>query len=326
MNAGYYEEAGAWTNWLIRAVAGNPQQAQIMYGIAGERRLTEWTVDWLPGYGGAQPVRVGNAAHGQLQHDVYGEVLDAMYLAYRGGVKQSADGWGVQKQLLAHLETAWQEPDKGIWEMRGQPRHFTYSKVMAWVAFDRGIKLATEAGLDGPVDRWREIAAIIHADVCANGFNAELNSFVASYGSTWLDGSLLLIPTTGFLPPSDPRIIGTVNAIEGRLIADGGLVMRHDPAEVETGLEHGEGAFLACSFWLADAYLLLGRIAEARALFDRLLALRNDVGLLAEGYDVNAHCLTGNFPQAFSHIALVNTAHNLSRAEKPAEQRAGRAA
>lgn len=325
MNGGYYEEAAAWKDWLLRAVAGNPSQAQIMYGIAGERRLTEWEIDWLTGYEGAKPVRVGNGAHGQLQLDVYGEVMDALYQAFRGGVTQDGDGWAVQRQLLGHLEKIWNQPDRGIWESRGAPRHFTFSKVMAWVAFDRGIRHAVEAGLDGPIDRWRRIAAAIHADVCTRGYNSELGSFVQSYGSTWLDGSLLLIPTTGFLPPDDPRIAGTVRAVESRLLQDG-FVMRHDPAEIETGLAHGEGAFLACSFWLADAYILLGRMEEAQALFERLLRLRNDVGLLSEEYDVAAGRLAGNFPQAFSHIALVNTAHNLSRASKPAEQRAGRAA
>lgn len=321
MNGGYYEEAAAWKNWLLRAVAGNPAQAQIMYGIAGERRLTEWEVEWLPGYGGAKPVRVGNNAHGQLQLDVYGEVMDALYQAFKGGVTQDGDGWAVQKQLLSHLEKVWTHPDRGIWESRGEPRHFTYSKVMAWVAFDRGIRHAVEAGLDGPIDRWRTIAAAIHADVCTRGYNPELNTFVQSYGSTWLDGSLLLIPTTGFLPPNDPRIVGTVRAVEQRLLQNG-FVMRHDPAEIETGLAHGEGAFLACSFWLADAYIMLGRIAEAQALFERLLQLRNDVGLLSEEYDVATSRLAGNFPQAFSHIAMVNTAHNLSRAQKPVQQRA----
>jgi GH15 family glucan-1,4-alpha-glucosidase len=325
MNAGYYEEAAAWKNWLLRAVAGNPQQAQIMYGIAGERRLTEWEVDWLPGYEGAKPVRIGNGAHGQLQLDVYGEVMDALYQAYRGGVTQDGDGWAVQRALLNHLAKIWQQPDRGIWESRGAPRQYTFSKVMAWVAFDRGIRHATEAGLPCPIERWRELAAAIHADVCTRGWDPELGSFVQSYGSKWLDGSLLLIPTTGFLPPEDPRIAGTVRAIEERLIADG-FVMRHDPAEVETGLRHGEGAFLACSFWLADAYTLMGRIDEGQALFERLMSLRNDVGLLSEEYDVRTRRLAGNLPQAFSHIALVSTAHNLSRAAKPAEQRAGRAA
>jgi GH15 family glucan-1,4-alpha-glucosidase len=230
----------------------------------------------------------------------------------------------VQQKLLEHLETIWHLPDRGIWESRGEPRHYTFSKVMAWVAFDRGTKLADEAGLPGPIDRWRAVAADIHANICANGFDRELGSFVQAYGSSRLDGSLLLLPTTGFLPVDDPRIAGTVRAIEQRLVVDG-LVMRHDPAEVETGLRHGEGAFLACSFWLADALILLGRRAEARALFERLLALRNDVGLLAEEYDVQAGRQVGNFPQAFSHIALVTTAHNLMRADKPADQRAGNA-
>jgi len=320
MNSGYYDEARAWRDWLLRAVAGTPSQAQIMYGIGGERRLTEWEIGWLPGYEGSKPVRVGNGAHDQLQLDVYGEVMDALYQAHRGGVASSVDGWSLQRALLGHLAKTWSEPDRGIWESRGAPRHYTFSKVMAWVAFDRGIKLAEEAGLAGPLDEWRAIAARIHAEVCAKGFDPKLNSFVQSYGSTLLDGSLLLLPATGFLPVDDPRIAGTVRAIEGRLVVEG-FVMRHDPAEVETGLAHGEGAFLACSFWLVDAWVLLGRRSEAKELFDRLLALRNDVGLLSEAYDVKAKRLVGNFPQAFSHIALVNSARNLSRAEKPEEQR-----
>jgi GH15 family glucan-1,4-alpha-glucosidase len=324
MNAGYYEEAGAWRDWLLRAVAGAPAQAQIMYGVAGEHRLTEYELPWLPGYEGARPVRIGNAAHGQLQLDVYGEVMDALYQAHRGGVANSADAWAFQCSFLAHLATIWQLPDRGIWESRGEPRHYTYSKVMAWVAFDRGIKLAEEAGLPGPIDHWRAIAAAIHAEICAHAYDRELGSFVQAYGSRGLDGSLLLLPTTGFLPIDDPRILGTVNAIEARLVVDG-LVMRHDPSEVETGLVHGEGAFLACSFWLADALILLGRRADGEALFGRLLGLRNDLGLLAEEYDVRARRQVGNFPQAFSHVALVTTAHNLKRARQPAEQRAGRA-
>jgi GH15 family glucan-1,4-alpha-glucosidase len=324
MNAGYYDEAAAWRDWLLRAVAGVPPQAQIMYGISGERRLTEWEVDWLPGYEAAKPVRIGNGAHGQLQLDVYGEVMDALYQAHRGGLASSADGWALQQAFLAHLAEIWRQPDRGIWESRGAPRHFTFSKVMAWVAFDRGVKIIEEFGLDGPMERWRKIRQEIHNDVCAKGYDQALGSFVQSYGSERLDGSLLLLPTTGFLLPEDPRIRGTVRAIERRLLADG-FVMRHDPAEVETGLVHGEGAFLACSFWLADAYVLTGREQEARLLFERLLALRNDVGLLSEEYDVRRQRLVGNFPQAFSHIALVNTAHNLARLSKPAEQRAGRA-
>lgn len=323
MNMGYFEEAAAWKDWLLRAVAGNPSQAQIMYGIAGERRLTEWQVDWLPGYEDARPVRIGNAAHHQLQLDVYGEVMDVFYQAFRGGVDQGDEGWAVQRQLLGHLEKIWSHPDRGIWESRGAPRHYTFSKVMAWVAFDRGVRHAVEAGLDGPIDRWRQVAAAIHADVCERGYDRDLGSFVQSYGTTRLDGSLLLIPTTGFLPPDDPRIAGTVRAVEQRLLRNG-LVMRHDPAETETGLDQGEGAFLACSFWLADAYIMLGRRKEAEALFERLLSLRSDVGLLSEEYDLATGRLSGNYPQAFSHIALVNTAHNLSRISKPAAQRASR--
>jgi GH15 family glucan-1,4-alpha-glucosidase len=293
-----------------------------MYSITGERRLTEWEIDWLPGYEGAKPVRIGNGAHGQIQIDVYGEVMDALYQAQRGGLASSANAWALQKAFLAHLEEIWQLPDRGIWESRRPPRHFTFSKVMAWVAFDRGVKIAQEFKIDGPVERWSAIARTIHEEVCAAGYDTELNSFVQSYGSKWLDGSLLCIPTTGFLPPDDLRIVGTVHAIERRLLRDG-FVMRHDPAEVETGLAHGEGAFLACSFWLADALLLLGRNEEGERLFDRLLALRNDVGLLSEEYDVSANRLVGNFPQAFSHIALINTAHNIARPSMPAEQRAG---
>ena len=320
MNAGYYEEATAWRDWLLRAIAGAPEQAQIMYGISGESRLTEFTIDWLPGYEGASPVRIGNGAHGQLQLDVFGEVMDAFYQAAKGGVKGDEYAAAVLRNLLAHLAKTWDTPDRGIWESRGAPRHFTFSKVMAWVAFDRGVKLATEHGLGGPVDEWRALAARIHADICAKGWDPELNSFVQSYGSKWLDGSLLLLPTTGFLPPDDPRMLGTVEAVQKRLVVEG-YVMRHDPAEVETGLAHGEGAFLACTFWLADALVLLGRRAEGEAIFERLLALQNDVGLLSEEYDVRAARLVGNFPQAFSHIALINTAANLSRGQKPAEQR-----
>ena len=323
MNAGYYEEAEAWRDWLLRAVAGSPAQAQIMYGIAGERRLTEWQIDWLPGYEGAKPVRIGNGAHGQLQLDVFGEVMDALYQSERGGLKISETGWSLRRALLEHLAETWQEPDRGIWESRGEPRHFTYSKVMAWVAFDRAVKTAEEFGLEGPVEEWRALCARIHADVCAKSFDPELGSFMQSYGSKFLDASLLLIPTTGFLPPDDPRVAGTVRAIEGRLLEDG-FVKRHDPGETETGLKHGEGAFLACSFWLADAYVMSGRGDEADALFKRLLGLRNDLGLLAEEFDVGAGRQVGNFPQAFSHIALINTAQNLYETGKPAEQRSDR--
>lgn len=320
-NAGFRQEAHDWHEWLLRAVAGSPEQVQIMYGIAGERRLTEWEVPWLPGYEGSAPVRVGNAAYAQLQLDVFGEVMDALHQARVNGLAISESGWALQAALLTHLERIWTEPDEGIWEVRSGPKHFTYSKVMAWVAFDRSVKSAERFGLKGPVDRWRALAADIHADVCRHGFDRDIDSFVQSYGSKQLDASLLLLPAVGFLPPEDPRIAGTIKAIEQRLLMDG-LVMRYDTAESEDGLPPGEGAFLACSFWLVDAYILQKRWSDARTLFDRLLDLRNDVGLLSEEYDPRMQRLVGNFPQAFTHVALVNTAFNLTRAEKPAEQRA----
>jgi GH15 family glucan-1,4-alpha-glucosidase len=291
-----------------------------MYGIAGERRLTEWEVPWLPGYEGAAPVRIGNAAHGQLQLDVFGEVMDALHQARCNGLAASESGWAVQLALLSHLERVWTQPDEGIWEVRGPPRHFTYSKVMAWVAFDRAIKSAKQFDLEGPVERWRTVAAEIHDQVCRDGFDPVLGSFVQSYGSKCLDASLLLLPSVGFLPVGDPRMQGTFDAIEKRLLVDG-FVRRYDVGS-DDGLPPGEGVFLACSFWLVDAYILQERYAEARALFDRLLALANDLGLLSEEYDPAAKRLVGNFPQAFTHVALVNSAFNLTRAEKPAKQRA----
>jgi GH15 family glucan-1,4-alpha-glucosidase len=324
MNAGYYEEAQAWRDWLMRAAAGSPEQTQIMYGIAGERRLTEWEVTWLPGYASSRPVRIGNAAHGQLQLDVYGEVMDALHQGRRGGLAASESGWALQLALLAHLEKVWREPDQGIWEVRGPPSHFTYSKVMAWVAFDRMIKSAEAFGLAGPVDHWKAVREEICDDVIAHGFDRELGSFVQSYGSKELDASLLLLCAVGFLPPHDPRIRGTVAAIERHLLVDG-YVLRYRSARTEDGLPPGEGAFLACSLWLADAYVLLGRIDDAWRLFEQLVARCNDVGLLSEEYDPSNDRLLGNFPQAFSHIALVNTAANLTRTEKPAEQRASEA-
>jgi len=324
MNAGYYDEAQAWRDWLVRAAAGSPEQTQIMYGIAGERRLTEWEVPWLPGYENSRPVRIGNAAHGQLQLDVYGEVMDALHQGRRGGLAASESGWALQLALLAHLEKVWREPDQGIWEVRGPPCHFTYSKVMAWVAFDRMIKSAETFDLPGPIDHWKAVREEICDDVIAHGFDRELGSFVQSYGSKELDASLLLLCAVGFLPPHDPRIRGTVAAIERHLLVDG-YVLRYHSARTEDGLPPGEGAFLACSFWLADAYVLLGRIEDAWRLFERLVARCNDVGLLSEEYDPSIDRLLGNFPQAFSHVALVNTAANLTRTEKPAEQRAGEA-
>ena len=320
MNAGYYDEAVAWRDWLLRAAAGAPSQAQIMYGLAGERRLPELELPWLPGYAGSQPVRIGNAAHGQLQLDVFGEVMDAVHQARKGGLQSREADWAFQRALLEHLETIWDRPDQGLWEIRGAARHFTYSKVMVWVALDRGIRNAEALGMDGPLDRWRALRAAVHAEVCARGFDAARGAFVQAYGSTELDASLLLLPTTGFLPASDPRVLGTIAAVERELMADG-FVLRYDTETADDGLAPGEGAFLACTFWLADAYALTGRQAEARRLFERLLALRTDLGLLSEEYDPGARRLVGNFPQAFSHIALVTTAHNLARLEQPAEQR-----
>src|SRR5262245_25113626 len=310
MNGSYYEEAYAWREWLLRAVAGSPHQMQIMYGIAGERRLTEWVLPWLPGYEGAQPVRVGNAAHGQLQLDVYGELMDALHLARSQGLAVSASGWDLQRAVLDHLEKIWREPDAGIWEVRGPPCHFTYSKVMTWVAFDRAIKSAQRFGLQGPIHHWRKLRDEIHADVCAHGFDRELGSFVQCYAAKELDASLLLLPSAGFLPPDDPRIRGTIEAIERRLMVDG-FVRRYDTQRTEDGLPGGEGVFIACSFWLVDAYVMVGRIDDAHRLFERLMTLRNDVGLMSEQYDPAARRFLGNFPQAFSHVALVNSAFNL---------------
>jgi len=321
IDAGYTEEAAAWRDWLLRAAAGSPSQMQIMYGLAGERYLPERELPWLPGYAGSRPVRVGNAAAGQFQLDVYGEVMDAMFQAVRAGLPPHPQGWGVAGALLEHIERVWTEPDEGIWEVRGPRQNFTHSKVMAWVAVDRAVRSAERFGHAGPIERWRRLREAIHRDVCAQGYDAALGSFVQAYGSKQLDASLLLLPIVGFLPPEDPRIRGTVAAVERRLMVDG-LVRRYDTAAVDDGLPPGEGTFLACSFWLADNYALQGRLTEARALFERLLALRNDVGLLAEMYDPVAGRQVGNFPQAFSHVALVNTALNLARARGPAEQRA----
>lgn len=320
MNGGYYEEAQMWRDWLLRAAAGSPSQIQIMYGIRGERRLTEWLVPWLPGFADSKPVRVGNAAHNQLQLDIFGEVMDALHQARRGGLGHNEAGWDLERALLAHLEKIWQEPDEGIWETRGGRQHFTYSKAMAWVAFDRAIKSAENHQLPGPLADWREVRDRIHADVCAHGYNVERGSFVQFYGSRNLDASLLLLPAIGFLPPDDPRIRGTIEAIERELTVDG-LVRRYDTGQGTDGLPSGEGVFLACSFWLADALLMIGRVDDATSLFERVLALRNDIGLLSEEYDPEAGHMAGNFPQAFSHLALVNTASNLSHDRKPAEQR-----
>ncbi len=325
MNAGFYDEARAWRDWLLRAVAGSADQLQIMYGLGGERRLTEWEAVWLPGYEGSRPVRIGNAAVNQTQLDVYGEVLDALYHAHTHGLPTVDRVVAIGRTLLGHLARIWRLPDEGIWEVRGPPQHFTHSKVMAWVAFDRAVKILEQLGRqdagEDALEGLRRLRDDIHKDVCHHAFDPALGSFVQAYGSKALDASLLLLPLVGFLPPTDPRIIGTVAAIERRLVVDG-FVMRYDTGEVLDGLPPGEGAFLACSFWLADNFILQGRIDEARALFERLLSLRNDVGLLAEEFDPVSSRQVGNFPQAFSHVALVNTAFNLTRAQGPAEQRA----
>ncbi|HVQ12994.1 MAG TPA: glycoside hydrolase family 15 protein [Vicinamibacterales bacterium] len=324
MNAGYYDEAQAWRDWLLRAAAGSPSQLQIMYGLGGERRLSEYEVPWLPGYDASTPVRIGNAAHGQLQLDIFGEVVDTLFQGKRGGLETRPPDWAFLRAILEHLEQVWNKPDEGIWEVRGEPQHFTYSKIMAWVALDRGIRAIEVNKVEGPIARWREVRERIHAEVCARGFDTGLGSFVQSYGTKNLDASLLLIPTTGFLPPTDPRVRGTIEAVARDLFVDG-FVRRYDTQATDDGLPPGEGVFLACSFWLVDALLLVGRGDDARELFERLLGLRNDVGLLAEQYDTDAKRLVGNFPQAFSHIALVNSAHNLGHVAKPAEQRSARA-
>ncbi|HEX4023294.1 MAG TPA: glycoside hydrolase family 15 protein [Steroidobacteraceae bacterium] len=324
MNAGYYEEALAWRGWLLRAIAGDAAQVQIMYGLRGERRLTEWEVPWLKGYEGASPVRVGNAAAEQLQLDIYGEVMDALHHGRTGKLSPDGADWMVQRELLQHLEGVWQQPDEGIWEVRGGRRQFTYSKVMAWVAFDRSIKAVEQFGLEGPLEQWRALRQRIHDEVCRNAYNDSLGAFVQSYGSSELDASVLLMPLVGFLPPSDPRVRSTVEAIETHLMADG-FVRRYRTEVGHDGLPGDEGAFLACSFWLADNLVLIGRREDAQRLYERLLSLRNDVGLLSEEYDPRQRRLIGNFPQALSHIALINTAHNLYHARKPAEQRSGHA-
>ncbi len=320
IEVGFLDEAKAWHEWLLRAVAGGPDDLQIVYGVAGERRLEEYEIPWLPGYEGSAPVRIGNGAVKQLQLDVYGEVLDAFYVARRAGLSTSDATWALERALISHLEKIWREPDEGIWEVRGGRRHFTHSKVMAWVAFDRAVRSIEEFGLDGPLERWRDIRASIHREVCEHGYDAGQNAFVQSFGDATLDASLLLLPMVGFLPPDDSRVRGTVAAIERKLVRDG-LVMRYDTGSTVDGLPPGEGAFLACSFWLVDNYVLLGRYDEAGALFERLLALRNDVGLLAEEYDPHGRRQLGNFPQAFSHLALINAAHSLTTAAGAAQLR-----
>lgn len=320
MSVGYQEEAKAFRAWLLRAAAGAPDQLQILYGIAGEHRLAEVELPWLEGYEGSKPVRIGNAAADQLQLDVYGELIDTLYSARDAGLAQTDDDWALERSLLRHLETAWREPDHGIWEVRGPRRHFVHSKVMCWVAFDRGVKSIQRWGLDGPLERWIAARDEIHADICAQGLDSEHGGFAQYYGSTEPDASLLLLPIVGFLPPTDPRIVRTVLNIEKRLVGNG-FVHRYIPRPGVDGLPEGEGAFLACSFWLVDALVLLGRLEEARAHFERLLGLVSDVGLLAEEYASSSKRMLGNFPQALSHVALVNSALNLTRVDGPARRR-----
>ena len=321
IRAGYIDEATAWREWLLRAVAGAPADMQIMYGIAGERRLTEYEIPWLAGYAGSRPVRTGNAAHLQRQTDIYGEVMDAFYTARAHGAEPEDDVERVQQELLNYLEGHWQEPDSGIWEARRAEQRNTHSAVMAWVAFDRAIRSAEKFRLQGPVKRWIAVRDRIHREVCTHGIDAERGAFVQQFGGKSLDAALLRIPLVGFLPPDDPRVVKTMDAVAAELTFDG-LVRRYRPDQAPDGLPGGEGAFLICSFWLADNYALSGRERQARALFERLLALRNDVGLLSEEYDPHAKRQVGNFPQAFSHVGLINTAHNLAEHMGPAKLRA----
>ncbi len=320
IQSGYLDEAKAWRNWLLRAVAGRGDELRIMYGLSGERRLPEMELPWLPGFEDSSPVRVGNGAYNQFQLDVFGEVLDCLHLARHYGLRDGFADWRIERELLARLEQVWSEPDEGIWEVRGPRRHFTHSKLMAWVAFDRAIKDAERFGLDGPANQWRELRDRLHAEICERGFDAQRNAFVQYYGGRDVDAAILVMPQVGFLPATDPRFVGTVRAIEQDLVRDG-FVDRYRTETGVDGLPHGEGAFLLCTFWLADAYSLMGRMDEARATFERLLAIRNDLGLLAEEYDPVARRQLGNFPQAFSHLGLINTARNLTGAEAPARVR-----
>ncbi|HEV2365670.1 MAG TPA: glycoside hydrolase family 15 protein [Caulobacteraceae bacterium] len=320
LNSGFEQEAVAWRAWLLRAAAGSPQDLQIMYGLRGEQRLPEVALPWLPGFEGSRPVRVGNAAHSQLQLDVYGELIAVLHAARRFGL-DSEHAWALQLVVIDHLERIWREPDEGIWEVRGPRRHFVHSKLMAWLAFDRAIASATMFDLEGPVDQWRSTREQIRDDICRNGFDQKRNAFVQYYGAATLDASVLMMPMVGFLPPDDPRVRGTIAAIERELM-ENGLVRRYSAGAAVDGVSGREGAFLACSFWLCDVYRLAGREAEARALFEHLLTLRNDLGLLAEEYDPRARRQLGNFPQAFSHVSLINSAHVLAGRGAAAEERA----
>jgi len=325
LNAGYRDEAESWRRWLVRAAAGHPEQLQIMYGVSGERWLPENEVPWLAGYEASHPVRIGNRAARQRQLDVYGELMETLHAAREAGLASLDEAWNLQKVLLDNLEKVWRKPDHGIWEVRGAARPFTHSRLMCWTAFDCALKSAERFGLPAPVDRWRAIRGEIHADICTGGFDAQRNTFVQHYGGTALDASLLLVAQGGFLPPDDPRVAGTIAAVERELLRDG-LLLRYSTSEVDDGLQGSEGAFLACSYWLADAYVVVGRRDDAARLFERLLAIRNDLGLLSEEYDTARGRLMGNFPQAYSHVGLCNTAYNLARAHGPALQRARRSA
>jgi GH15 family glucan-1,4-alpha-glucosidase len=309
---------------MLRAAAGHPAQLQIMYGLSGERRLHETVLPWLPGYEGSKPVRIGNAAYDQLQIDVYGELMDALHVGRKYKLEPSQEAWQFQKTLLHGLERKWKRPDKGIWEMRGKSQHFTHSKLMAWVAYDRGVRAVEDFGLSGPVEDWREARETVCAEILKNGWSDKRKSFVQSYDSDALDASLLLMPLVGFLPPEDPRVVATIEAIQRDLVEDG-LVLRYRTEETDDGVRGSEGTFLVCSFWLADALCMIGRLDEAQDLYERLLGLTNDLGLLAEEYDPRGRRQLGNFPQAFSHVGIVNTANNLVSAAGPAEQRAERA-
>jgi len=325
LNAGYRHEAEAWRQWLLRATTGRPDQLHILYGVAGERWIPEMTIPWLPGYEKSLPVRIGNEALGQLQLDVYGELMDTLHAARVAELSPWNEAWRLQCVMLEHLSRIWQEPDHGIWEVRGDKRHFTHSKLMCWVAFDRGIKTGERYALDAPLEDWRKLRQTIHDEICDQGYDAARNTFVQAYGSTAMDAALLLMPQLGFLKVDDPRIVGTITAIERTLLRDG-LVARYEPQVTDDGVGGHEGVFLACSFWLVDAYVMMGRLDDATALFERLLGLRNDLGLLAEEYDPIGRRLVGNFPQGFSHIGLTNSAYNLISAHGPANQRAQRIA
>ncbi|HLI00263.1 MAG TPA: glycoside hydrolase family 15 protein, partial [Acidimicrobiales bacterium] len=318
IEAGCRQEAEAWMRWLVRAAAGAPEQLQIMYGPAGERRLTEFNVDWLPGYAGSAPVRIGNAASGQFQLDVYGELMDAVDRARHHRIPLDDEVWNLQLAIMAFVSEHWQDPDDGIWEVRGPRRDFTHSKVMAWVAFDRAVRAVERYGLDGPVDQWRASRGAVHDAVCQQGYSAEKKAFTQYFGSSELDASVLMLPLVGFLPPDDPRVVSTVDAIQRELLVDG-FVLRYQNASGVDGLPGTEGAFLPCTFWLADCLALMGRLDEAETIFKRLAGLANDLGLLSEEYDGAAKRMLGNFPQAFTHVGLVNTARNLTAARAGAD-------